>query len=350
MIRLRQCLIEWASSDYKNGRPLANALKYASAFPVILFSAVQKVVVEEVRAEKGTGDLGDDTWHGEHPLFRLWCVRRLWSARLDGSAPDPQLMPFIRLLSVFVNSMYSFWWDVTNDWGLKILDSNEWGRVDVASPTSRSGSTSGLLRSPSLAPHRRSKSIVARALGRLPTFATGASHAQHSRGHSRSMSLTHARSEPPSPDRSLPAVSGQATAANGYFPPTPTGSDHPHYAASRANHGQAPSLAGTTLLYPPPLSHQASPAQATYPRGLRAERLFSETTVYYLAIVVDLVLRFTWSLKLSSKLHTISEIESGVFMMEVLELLRRWMWVFFRMEWCVFFLSTFRTTDRRSLS
>lgn len=151
------------------------------------------------------------------------------------------------------------------------------------------------------------------------------------------MSLTHARSEPPSPDRSLPAVSGQATAANGYFPPTPTGSDHPHYAASRANYSQAPSLAGTTLLYPPPPSSsaQTSSSQTTYPRGLRADLRFTETTVYYLAIVIDLVLRFTWSLKLSSKLHTISEIESGVFMMEVLELLRRWMWVFLRMEWCV---------------
>jgi hypothetical protein len=230
--------------------------------------------------------------------------------------------------------MYSFWWDVTNDWGLTILDSNQWDRVDVATPNGRSPS-GGLLRSPSLVPHRRSKSIVARALGRLPAFATGGSQSQHGRGHSRSMSLTHARSEPPSPDRSLPAVSGQATAANGYFPPTPTGSEHPHYAASRANYGQAPSLAGTALLYPPPPSSQTSSAQAAYPRGLRAELHFSETTAYYFAIFVDLVLRFTWSLKLSSKLHTISEIESGVFMMEVLELLRRWMWVFFRMEWYV---------------
>jgi hypothetical protein len=45
------------------------------------------------------------------------------------------------------------------------------------------------------------------------------------------------------------------------------------------------------------------------------------------------MLRATWSLKLSSHLHTIAEIESGVFMMEALELLRRWMWVFVRVEW-----------------
>lgn len=72
-IRLRQCLVEWVSSDYKNGRPLANALKYASAFPVILFSAVQKVVVQDL-AQKGATDVSNETWHGEHPLFRLWFV------------------------------------------------------------------------------------------------------------------------------------------------------------------------------------------------------------------------------------------------------------------------------------
>jgi hypothetical protein len=61
--------------------------------------------------------------------------------------------------------------------------------------------------------------------------------------------------------------------------------------------------------------------------------LFPDPFVYYLFILLDLVLRFTWSLKLSSHLHTISEIESGVFIMEALELGRRWMWVFLRVEW-----------------
>jgi hypothetical protein len=39
-------------------------------------------------------------------------------------------------------------------------------------------------------------------------------------------------------------------------------------------------------------------------------------------------------------LHTIAEIESGVFLMEGLELGRRWMWVFLRIEWCVSLFST----------
>jgi hypothetical protein len=67
--------------------------------------------------------------------------------------------------------------------------------------------------------------------------------------------------------------------------------------------------------------------------GLRPRLLFPDPLVYHLFIAIDLILRFTWSLKLSSHLHTISEIESGVFLMEALELFRRWMWVFLRTEW-----------------
>lgn len=70
-----------------------------------------------------------------------------------------------------------------------------------------------------------------------------------------------------------------------------------------------------------------------YPRGLRPVLLFNDPIVYYIAISFNLVLRLTWSLKLSSHLHSIAELESGVFLMELLELIRRWMWVFFRIEW-----------------
>jgi hypothetical protein len=61
--------------------------------------------------------------------------------------------------------------------------------------------------------------------------------------------------------------------------------------------------------------------------------LLPDPIVYHIFTILDLILRFTWSLKLSAHLHTIAEIESGVFMMEALELLRRWMWVFVRVEW-----------------
>jgi len=71
-------------------------LKYATSFPVIFLSAAQRVVITDLVKEKGESITGE-TWHGEHPLFRLW------------------------LLAAAANSLYSFWWDVTNDWGLDLL-------------------------------------------------------------------------------------------------------------------------------------------------------------------------------------------------------------------------------------
>jgi hypothetical protein len=52
-------------------RHLANAIKYATAFPVIFLSAAQGIVVSELMREKGE-EVAAEVWHGEHFLFRLW--------------------------------------------------------------------------------------------------------------------------------------------------------------------------------------------------------------------------------------------------------------------------------------
>src|SRR5256885_707426 len=65
---------------------------------------------------------------------------------------------------------------------------------------------------------------------------------------------------------------------------------------------------------------------------LRSHLHFNESFIYYVAIIIDFLLRFTWSLKLSSHLHIINQLEGGIFLMEVLEVMRRWLWIFFRME------------------
>lgn len=70
-VRFRQCIIDYIQPTNTSKRPLYNALKYASSFPVIFLSAAQRVVISEVMREEGA-DLEDDAWHGEHPLFRLW--------------------------------------------------------------------------------------------------------------------------------------------------------------------------------------------------------------------------------------------------------------------------------------
>ncbi|KAK3715260.1 protein-ER retention protein [Vermiconidia calcicola] len=69
-----------------------------------------------------------------------------------------------------------------------------------------------------------------------------------------------------------------------------------------------------------------------HPYGLRRLRVFELSELYYAVIFVDLLLRCTWSLKLSVHLEHFNDIEGGIFLLEILEVFRRWMWVFFRVE------------------
>lgn len=83
--------------------------------------------------------------------------------------------------------------------------------------------------------------------------------------------------------------------------------------------------------FPSGTSHTLAPQRRS--RGLRPYLLFNDSFVYYIAIGLNLVLRLVWSLKLSSHLHTLTDLEGGIFLMEALEIMRRWVWVFFRIEW-----------------
>jgi len=77
--------------------------------------------------------------------------------------------------------------------------------------------------------------------------------------------------------------------------------------------------------------------------GLRKVIHFPRPSIYYIAIALDLILRYhlllsninprlTWSIKLSPHLHHVNELEGGIFVMETLEVIRRWIWIFFRFE------------------
>ncbi|KAJ4290673.1 protein-ER retention protein [Collariella sp. IMI 366227] len=69
-----------------------------------------------------------------------------------------------------------------------------------------------------------------------------------------------------------------------------------------------------------------------YPFGLRRRLLVHKPGVYYAVIVLDLVLRCTWMIKLSSTMDRISDFESSIFLIQFLEVFRRWVWIFFRVE------------------
>lgn len=72
--------------------------------------------------------------------------------------------------------------------------------------------------------------------------------------------------------------------------------------------------------------------QHSYPYGLRPVLLYP-LAVYPLVIFFNFVLRMTWSIKLSSHLYSHSEGTALIFWLEIAEVLRRWMWVFIRVEW-----------------
>ena len=52
-----------------------------------------------------------------------------------------------------------------------------------------------------------------------------------------------------------------------------------------------------------------------------------------MAIFLNFILRMTWSIKLSSHLYSQSEGTPLIFWLEIAEVLRRWIWVFLRIEW-----------------
>ncbi|RKO92766.1 EXS family-domain-containing protein, partial [Blyttiomyces helicus] len=92
---------------------------------------------------------------------------------------------------------------------------------------------------------------------------------------------------------------------------------------------------------PPPITTSGS--SSTYPPFLRPILHFPYPSLYYLAIVLDSSMRFAWLLRLVPRHVTVraagfsfaaaatapAALDAGL---KVLELLRRWMWVFFRVE------------------
>jgi len=234
-IRFRQCIIDYLHPTNQSRKPLYNAFKYASSFPVIYLSAAQRIVVTDLLVF-GSPRGQKEEWFGEITLFRLW------------------------LLAAAVNSLYSFWWDVTNDWGFDLLTPR----------TSR-----GNLRSGSRTPPKR---LV------LPHL------------HSRSALLT------------SPSAAEEKEAADEGESEIDVNLLHPH---SR----------------PRPLSEQNR-----YPFGLRPILLFP-LPIYPFIIVMDLVLRMTWSAKLSAHLHSFAQGDLIIFWVEIAEVIRRWMWLFIRVEW-----------------
>ncbi|ROT36887.1 EXS family protein [Sodiomyces alkalinus F11] len=69
-----------------------------------------------------------------------------------------------------------------------------------------------------------------------------------------------------------------------------------------------------------------------HPYGLRGRLAFRQPVVYYAVIALDLVLRCTWATRLSGRLAPLNDREGFLFLLQLLEVFRRWVWIFFRVE------------------
>lgn len=71
---------------------------------------------------------------------------------------------------------------------------------------------------------------------------------------------------------------------------------------------------------------------SSHPYGLRRHRYFASDKMYHYVIIADLALRFSWLWRIFPGLGWCSDTEFGVWTLMTLEIVRRWMWVFFRTE------------------
>lgn len=249
-IRFRQCLSEYnvSTPSMKDGKrplkPLLNAAKYASAFPVIWLSVLQ-----------GANIPGDGHFSKVNMFFYLW------------------------IGSVFINSFYSFWWDVTNDWGLEMLKWETWANTP---------------------------SLVMRGVHSIHRRNTSAMPAYLSTARNRRASDTSSTTVVNETANGIPNGAHERTSqhSNDTLRPGDSASNYTSHSRKKSYFLRPPEY---VMLFPP--------------------------IVYQLAVTSDLILRFAWSLKLSSHLHHIIELESTAFYLEALEILRRWGWSYLRIEW-----------------
>ncbi|KAK4185506.1 EXS family-domain-containing protein [Podospora australis] len=79
-------------------------------------------------------------------------------------------------------------------------------------------------------------------------------------------------------------------------------------------------------------SEERERSSPDHPFGLRRRLLVHKPIVYYAVIALDLALRCTWVIKLNPSLDQISSLESTIFFLQLCEVFRRWVWIFFRVE------------------
>ena len=72
--------------------------------------------------------------------------------------------------------------------------------------------------------------------------------------------------------------------------------------------------------------------QQPYNPHLRAHLLYRRPSLYYCAIFIDFILRFVWTMKMSISVSTWFGSDEMLILLAIAEVLRRFLWNFFRLE------------------
>ena len=251
---------------------------------------------------------------------------------------------------MFVNSIFSFWWDVTNDWGLDILRFSTWSS---AAPSLANGVRESL--------HKRGISTISftpptpkaavdflassyRRLSWQPVpdkEDDGTVIASSSKKEEEGIRMREKRSV--EGDREDEVAQGRSSL---HVPMDDSEDEHEKPESSKAAQQRASSLltpnvaSGSTQLQRS-WSGNSGRGGGHHRRNTslflrdpeRVGMLLFHPFAYQVVVVLDLLLRFLWSLKLSSHLQHVVQLEGSVFFIEALEIVRRWAWTFLRVEW-----------------
>ncbi|KAI8617306.1 EXS family-domain-containing protein [Chytriomyces sp. MP71] len=291
LFRLRQCLAEYyqtTNNPAAQSRHLFNALKYCTAFPVIAASWLINWVRSEMTTVGAISAAGLSPTEGHSRLVKSVVAN---GGKVDEARVELLLNVAIGIWIFFsiINSVYSLYWDIWVDWQL-----GNWSR------RSRSGSTA-------------------------PSISRRNSQA----GPSIHLSPISSSSISPLPAQSILSPTGTYTSING---------DSTRLSISDLD---------------APLDYASSTNSTPFPFFLRKSLHFRLPIVYYLAIAFNMLLRMSWIVRvaiLQSLLrksfaagarggHHADEVGNlrGVLLgvdlgLKGLEILRRWVWVFFRVE------------------
>jgi len=268
LLRFRQCIVAYRATG-KAFPHLVNAAKYASALPVILISTFAHV------------------FPAQYGLF----LRKVW------------------LVAITFNSFFSFIWDVVMDWGLFRSD------------------TYYVFLRPRLLYMSASQNQYMRVETCEDELPSALPKVLKSKASDQSIDLEKAEewesNMRPSEEKEAPGALGTTT---------------PRSLDVDANLDKVVETASALTGSSSELSHRRIPEALSIDTGelnrpaSRYEPLLPHTPIlYYVAILLDFLLRVLWSFKLSVHLHLTQE--GLTFVLEICEVLRRHLWLVFRIEW-----------------